>query len=278
LAIENTNQFIEAAAQEPIQDRGFVTAPTGPFRIGPANTEGSPHPVRFSLVVPTYNEALNVQPFLTAVKNVLDPVLGSEYEVVLVDDDSPDRTWEIAGELLPSFPQLRIVRRRIERGLSSAVMRGWQVARAEILGTINADFQHPPSLLGAMLDQAPHSDLIVASRFVDQESMDDVTLSRRLAAGLARQVGRWVIPELFHRVSDPLSGCYMIKRCAIQGTEFHPIGFKSLLEVLSRVQIASISECGYRIQRRRHGKSKLNLVNWYRFIVQLRRMRPASGK
>ena len=219
-----------------------------------------------------------MQPFLIAVQTVLDPILGSEYELVLVDDNSPDRTWEIAGELLSSFPQLRIVRRRIERGLSSAVMRGWQVARGEILGTINADFQHPPSLLGAMLDQARHSDLIVASRFVDSKSMDEVTLWRRLTAGLARHVGRWFIPGVFQRISDPLSGCYLIKRRAIQDAVFHPIGFKSLIEVLSRVQIASVSECGYRIQRRRHGKSKLNLVNSYRFIVQLRRMRAAAGK
>jgi dolichol-phosphate mannosyltransferase len=268
--------LIEAALQEPVQDPGFIPSPTGPFRIGAADTAG--FPVRFSLVVPTYNEAANVQSFLTAVQNVLDPILGSEYELVLVDDDSPDRTWEIAGELLSSFPQLRIVRRRIERGLSGAVMRGWQVARGEILGTINADFQHPPSLLGAMLDQARQSDLVVASRFVDPKSMDDATRWRRLTAGLARQVGRWVIPEVFHRVSDPLSGCYLIKRRAIQGAEFHPIGFKSLLEVLSRVQIASVSECGYRIQRRRQGKSKLNLVNWYRFIVQLGRIRAAGAK
>jgi dolichol-phosphate mannosyltransferase len=228
-------------------------------------------------VVPTYNEAANVQPFLTAVKNVLDPILGIEYELVLVDDDSPDRTWEIAGELVASFPQLHIVRRRSERGLASAVMRGWQVARAEILGTINADFQHPPSLLLAMLDQARHSDLVVASRFVDTASMNDLTLRRRLAAGLARQLGRWMIPEVFQRVSDPLSGCYLIKRGAIQGTEFYPIGFKSLIEVLPGAHIARISECAYRIGRRRQGKSKLSLANWHRFILQLRRIRSAAA-
>lgn len=234
-----------------------------------------PHPIRLSLVVPTLNEAGNIVPFLAAVKAVLDPLLDHEYEVILVDDDSPDRTWEVAGQLLPSFPQLRIVRRMSERELSSAVLRGWQVARGQILGTINADFQHPPQLLAEMLGKIPDSDLVVASRFLESGSMADWSLRRRFAARLARHMGRYLVPKIFKRVSDPLSGCYLIKRCAIEGAEFHPIGFKTLIDVIARARIGKIAECGYVIQPRQYGKSKFSIRNWSRFIIQLHRIRGA---
>jgi dolichol-phosphate mannosyltransferase len=226
-------------------------------------------------VVPTYNEAANIRPFLLALKETLEPLLRDRFELLVVDDDSPDRTWEIAAGLTPSIPQLRIMRRMGKRELASAVIRGWQAARGRILGTVNADFQHPPSLLGEMLAKIEHSDLVLASRFARAAGMSGWPLGRRLIAQFARQFGRCLVPQVFRRVSDPLSGFYLVRRGPIEGVEFHPAGFKSLIEVLARTDVNKIEECGYRIGRRERGKSKLGVRNCSRFFIHVQRLRRA---
>ena len=106
-----------------------------------------------SLVVPTLNERENIADFLAAVRRNLDEALPGAYEVIVVDDDSADRTWEIAAAPDARFPGLRVMRRQNEGGLAVAVIRGWQVARGQILGTINADFQHPPDVLPRLIER-----------------------------------------------------------------------------------------------------------------------------
>jgi dolichol-phosphate mannosyltransferase len=82
---------------------------------------------------------------------LLDGSIPGNYELIVVDDNSPDRTWEVAQSLTPEYPQLRVMRREHERGLSTAVIRGWQAARGEVLGVIDADLQHPPETLLQLL-------------------------------------------------------------------------------------------------------------------------------
>jgi dolichol-phosphate mannosyltransferase len=134
--------------------------PAGPLRVRPLD-EGCA--VDVSLVVPTFNESETIADFLAAVRIELDAARPGRYEVIVVDDDSPDRTWRIAAEQQAGFPELRVVRRLGERGLASAVIRGWQAARAPILGTINADFQHPPAVLGHLSGAIDGADIVVAS-------------------------------------------------------------------------------------------------------------------
>src|SRR6202050_3821751 len=106
------------------------TCPTGSLVIaaGPSDSV-----VDVSLVLPTYNEGKNIAAVIEQLMPVLDSVEGMEYEVIVVDDDSPDRTWEIALGLTEKYPQLRVVRRQGERGLSTAGIRGWPIARGEVL-------------------------------------------------------------------------------------------------------------------------------------------------
>jgi dolichol-phosphate mannosyltransferase len=263
-----------ASSVSPGSQDSLINTPIGLLRIPRASFSGA-HPIDLSLVVPTYNEADNIRPFLRALKETLEPLLGNRYELLVVDDDSPDRTWEIAAGLTASIPQLRVMRRIGEPELSSAVIRGWQAARGWILGTVNADFQHPPSLLGEMLAKIQHSDLVIASRFARSAGVGGWPIGRRLIAIVARQLGRCVVPDVFRRVSDPLSGYYLIRRRAVEDAEFHPTGFKSLIEVLARVDVEKIEECGYRMRRRERGKSKLGLRDCSRFFVHLQRLRKA---
>ncbi len=226
-----------------------------------------------SLVIPTYEEARNLVPLLIGIRAGLDTVPGLAYEAIVVDDDSPDETWRVASEMAEEYPQLRVMRRMGERGLSSAVIRGWQAARGSVLATINADGQHPPELLGRMFERMAYADVVVATRYGAGGSVGEFARHRQVLSGGAKLVGKLVLPEVFGRVSDPLSGYYMVRRSAIAGVELRPTGFKTLIEVLGRGRVGEVAEVGYSMRERRHGRSKVRKRHWWEYVVQLARIR-----
>src|SRR5580692_4560494 len=124
------------------QGRALLPVPAGALAVA----EGADPEVRLSLVIPTFNEGKNVRELVERLTELLEPELGDAYELIVVDDDSPDRTWEIAAGLSRHNPRVRVVRRVGERGLSTAVIRGWQAARGDVLAVIDADLQHPPEV------------------------------------------------------------------------------------------------------------------------------------
>jgi dolichol-phosphate mannosyltransferase len=234
--------------------------------------------IKLSLVIPVFEEAENIAGFLTSVYAQLQPVLGEDFEVIVVDDDSPDGTWKIAAELIASLPNLRVLRRRGERGLASAVIRGWQSARGEWLGTINGDFQHPPEILPRMLALTESADLVVASRYCANGSVEEWGLYRRLASRGAYLLGRLMVPGIFRRVSDPLSGCYMVRRPAIGGMAFQPSGYKTLIEILAAGRVDRIAEAGYHFHERRAGHSKALPKQYWLYIRHLGRLRRSLSR
>ena len=252
--------------------------PTGLLRVPERpETRCSPESLVLSLVVPTYNEAANIEPFLQRIRSVLDPELSRRYEVIVVDDNSPDETWKVAAGVQAGYPQLVVLRREQERGLSSAVIRGWQAAGGDILATINADFQHPPELLPQMLELVREADLVLATRLGATGSFGEMPWQRQLLSRGARRAGEFFVPGIFSRVSDPLSGYYMLRREAIEGIELRPTGFKTLIEILARGRVNTIAECGYTMQKRLHGQSNARLRHWMEYLIQLNRLRAHAG-
>lgn len=231
-----------------------------------------------SVVVPTYNEAGNIGPFLEALRVDLDTVPAGEYEVIVVDDESPDGTGDIALAISAGWPNLRVVRRAGERGLARAVVWGWQAARGDVLATINADFQHPPSILPRMLRKIENVDLVVATRYAAEGSVGRFPLHRQLLSASARRVGKLLLPTVFGRVTDPLSGCYMFRREAIEDIELRPTGFKTLIEVLARGRVGNVAECGYTMEKRRNGRSHVRLRHWLQYVGQLGRIRSETRR
>jgi dolichol-phosphate mannosyltransferase len=255
-----------------------VAHPTGPLRV-PARAEmgfTQEAPV-LSLVVPTFNEAENIESLLRRIRSLLDPRLGSRYEVIVVDDNSPDETWKVAARIQVGYPRLVVLRREQERGLSSAVVRGWQVAGGDILATINADFQHPPELLPKMLELVRAADLVIATRLGAKGSFGEMPWLRRLLSRGARRTGQFLVPQIFNRVSDPLSGFYLLRREAIAGIELRPTGFKTLIEVLARGRVKTIEECAYAMQERRRGTSNVRWRHSVEYLKQLNQLRSHSG-
>lgn len=255
---------------------GIIKSPIGRLVV-PAVESPAGMPL-FSLVVPTLNERENIGDFLAAVRHTLDRAIPNQYEVIVVDDDSPDRTWELAASLMDGFPELRVVRRQNESGLAVAVMRGWQVARGALLGTINADFQHPPDVLGRLLERTQGVDLVVATRHGDGGGLGDWGMYRRLTSWGAAWIGRLLLPQVCARVSDPLSGCYVVRREAIQGVTLQPLGYKSLMEILVRGNIRGVHECGYEMRKRIRGQSKVHALHPLQYIRHVFRLRAASPR
>jgi dolichol-phosphate mannosyltransferase len=265
---------MDLAAAQHHGEADVAAAPVGPLVV-PELPEAAGSP-RLSLVVPTLNERENIADFLDAVRHTLDRALPGAYEVIVVDDDSPDCTWRIAASLAGGFPELRVVRRQNEHGLAVAVIRGWQVARGAVLGTINADFQHPPDVLGRLLERMGTADLVVATRHGDGGGLGDWGLLRRVSSWGAAQIGRVLLPEVYARISDPLSGCYLVRRTAIAGAPLHPLGYKSLMEILVRGNIREVHECGYEMRKRSRGQSKVHALHPFQYIRHVFRLRAAA--
>jgi dolichol-phosphate mannosyltransferase len=250
--------------------KALLPVPMGVLQV-PALPQDS---VFFSLIVPTYNESQNVLHIVEVLTALLDAALPDAYELIIVDDDSPDRTWEIAQRLMPQYPTLRVMRRQTERGLSSAVIRGWQAARGEVLGVIDGDLQHPPEVLLKLLQSIQNgADLAVGSRHVEGGGTSDWGLIRRILSRGAQLLGLMILPSVVGRVSDPMSGYFMVRRSAIAEVVLQPFGYKILLEVIGRGNVGRIAEVGYVFQERKEGESKVTWRQYVEYLMHLAKLR-----
>lgn len=253
---------------------GSLKIPEPPLILESAND----HSILFSLVIPTYNEGKNIQQIVNLLSQILDGAIPKAYELIVVDDNSPDLTWEIAAALLPEYPQLRVMRRIEERGLSTAVIRGWQVARGEVLGVIDADLQHPPEILLKLWAEIKRgADLAVASRHVEAGGVSEWNVVRRFLSRGAQTLGLILLPGVIGRVSDPLSGYFLVRRRCIVGCTMSPLGYKILIEVLARGRVPWIGEVGYVFQERQEGESKVTWKQYVDYLLHLVRLRFTLG-
>src|SRR6202011_4370305 len=234
---------------------GTLDTPGGPLTIKALPPSEA---IRFSIIVPTYNESKNIEEMVRRLASLLDAPFGNSYEIIVVDDDSPDRTWESAQSLASEYPQLRVMRRRNERGLSTAVVRGWQAARGDVLAVIDADLQHPPEITLALYDEIrAGADMPVGSRHIEGGGVSDWSLIRRVVSRVAQVIGLVILPGVVGRVSDPMSGYFMMRRTALLGVVLNPLGYKILIEVLGRGRFRWISEVPYVFRERVLGASKV---------------------
>jgi dolichol-phosphate mannosyltransferase len=260
----------------------LLPVPSGSLQISelpPAFVGKDREPLLFSLVIPTYKERDNIKNIVSILTQILNESIPGDYELIVVDDDSPDGTWEVAQSLMPEYPQLRVMRRQNERGLSSAVIRGWQAAQGEILGVIDGDLQHPPEVLMQLLANIKQgADLAVASRHVDGGGVSSWSFIRRFLSRGAQVLGLIILPGVLGRVSDPMSGYFMVRRSAVAGATLNPVGYKILLEVIGRSNIREIAEVGYVFCERKQGESKVTWKQYIDYLHHLLRLRVSTGR
>jgi dolichol-phosphate mannosyltransferase len=250
----------------------LLPVPAGRLIIAdrPSGSGASQKSLKFSLVIPTFNEGKNISEIVQTITNLLDRIMPGEYELIVVDDDSPDRTWELACKLMTSYPQLRVMRRETERGLSTAIIRGWQAARGEILGVIDADLQHPPEILLQLWGEMNKgAELAVASRNIEGGGVSEWSIVRRFLSRSAQILGLAILPEVISRLSDPMSGYFMVRRSAIANQPLSPIGYKILIEVAARCQVRWIAETGYIFRERVAGASKVTWKQYVEYVQHL---------
>jgi len=219
---------------------------------GPAGATG----LRLSVVVPTFNESGNVRELCDRLSRTLGP---DGWEVVFVDDDSPDGTAQAVRALARADRRVRCLQRLGRRGLSSACIEGMMAAAAPYVAVMDADLQHDESILPRMLAAAEGgAEVVVASRYMSGGGTGDWDESRRQMSRLATRIGHAVVKT---RTTDPMSGFFLLDRRVIESTArgLSGIGFKILLDVLATARRPlRVAEVPYTFRNRLHGESKLD--------------------
>jgi dolichol-phosphate mannosyltransferase len=222
-----------------------------------------------SVVVPTRNEAENVIPLLSRLRRALDE---QDFEVLFIDD-SDDGTPAALASIASRDPRVDMIHREgPERagGLSTAVVRGLHAARGEFVCVMDADLQHPPETIPAMLDAARAGvDVVVASRYVRGGSRIGLDgFGRRVVSRTAGTVARALFTEA-RASTDPLSGFFLCRRRVLDGIEFRPVGFKILMELLVCVPGLKVADVPLRFEARTAGASKAGLSQGRLFLIHL---------
>jgi dolichol-phosphate mannosyltransferase len=218
--------------------------------------------LRLSIVVPTFNESRNVPELLRR----LEASLGATgWEVVFVDDDSPDGTSVMVRDVARVDPRVRCIQRVGRRGLSTACIEGMLATSAPIIAVMDADLQHDETILPKMLAEIEQkgAEIVVGTRYAPGGSIGDWAESREAMSKLATAVGRSI---LRHHVSDPMSGMFMLQRNVLEATvhSLSGFGFKILLDILATAKLPlRVAEVPYHFRERFAGESKLDeMVIW----------------
>lgn len=228
---------------------------------------GAANAVDCSIVVPAYREAENLEALVTRIGSAM---ADGAYEIIIVDDDSGDGTEAVAAELSLQFP-VRLIVRKDERGLSSAVLRGFTEARGDVLIVMDADLQHPPEVLPEFIRKFddPDVEFVMGTRYSrGGEIAENWSLGRRLGSKGASLLAIPLAP-----VSDPMSGYFALRRRVWRRAEkLDPIGYKIALELLVKSRATRIEEVPIRFETRAAGESKASLAEMLRYLLHLRRL------
>ncbi len=218
-----------------------------------------------TIVIPTYNERDRLAELVEAVFDACGRA-RVDLELVIVDDNSPDGTGALADELARTH-RMRVVHRAGKLGLGTAVVAGFAVASAPILGVMDADFSHPPALLPKLLAalRTSNADIVVGSRYIPGGSTPDWPFSRRAMSLLACWLARPLSP-----IRDATSGFFLIRSEFTRGVAIQAGGFKICLELLIRAWPVRLVEVPYRFADREQGESKMSFREAARYFIQLK--------
>lgn len=211
-----------------------------------------------TVVSPTFNEKANIRPLIAKLDAALK---GVAWQVIFVDDNSPDGTAEEVKAAAQTDPRVMCIRRIGRRGLAGAVVEGALASAAPVIAVIDADLQHDETLLPAMLKliQTDQADLVVASRYLEPEGLSaGLSRARRQGSRLATWMSRQVLKR---EVSDPVSGYFLARRAIWEATapKLSTEGFKILFDLLaSAPDPVRVAELPYRFRDRVAGESKLD--------------------
>lgn len=218
-----------------------------------------------SIVIPTYNEKENLGVLIKEIYSELDKnkING---EIIVVDDNSPDRTSELVKEFMKKYKNLKLISRKGKLGLSSAVLEGFKISNSPVVGVIDADLSHPADKIPKMFNliKKGKADFVIGSRYVKGGKIVGWGLLRKV---LSR--GATILAKPFTSVKDPMTGFFMLEKNLIDYNKINSQGFKILLELLLKCKPKKVVEVPITFVNRVSGKSKAGFGEIFYYLGNL---------
>lgn len=223
-----------------------------------------------SIVVPTYNERENLDELTGRIHETFE----EDYEVLIVDDNSPDGTADEAERLSSETDRnIHVIRRNEDPGLSQSVLEGFRQANGEKLLVMDADLQHPPEKALEISEKLSNdSPLVVGTRYSDGGSIEGWSTTRKIVSKGAILLSKAFVPES-RRSTDPVSGFFGVTADEVEVEEISPYGYKILLDVIQQVDPEEVSEVGFSFSERESGESKLSPGEYIQYVEHLGELR-----
>jgi dolichol-phosphate mannosyltransferase len=225
-----------------------------------------------SVIVPTFKEAENLPLLVPQIAEVLG-ARGWAWEVIVVDDNSPDQTPQVLAQLSGRYPQVRSLIRTKDRGLSSAVLAGIEMARFDHVVVMDADLSHPAEAIPSLIEKLARdeADFVIGSRYVTGGKTEDWSRLRWLNSAGATMLAK----PLVGTVKDPMAGYFAFRRESLRTADaLNPIGYKIGLELIAKMHISPrrVAEVPITFRNRVHGESKLTMKEQFRYLEHLSRL------
>jgi len=222
-----------------------------------------------SIVLPTYNERENI---VTMINRVRDKCVrhNLNFEIVVIDDDSPDGTWKIVEDVFKTDSNVKLLRRIGKKGLASAIIDGINYTKNDSIVVMDSDLSHDLEIIDKMYHALQDCDIVIGSRYVKGGRIEGWTLKRKIISRGATLIAKLL---LFRPEKDPLSGFFMIRKNAFEAVKelLKPKGYKILLELLVKGDFV-VKEIPFTFRNRTKGKSKLTkgvMKEYLKMILEL---------
>ncbi|HBP51307.1 MAG: hypothetical protein US68_C0006G0055 [Candidatus Shapirobacteria bacterium GW2011_GWE1_38_10] len=231
-----------------------------------------------SIVIPTYNERENI---ILLIKKINESLVNfnNKYEIIIVDDNSPDKTSQEIAKVYKRKPNLRLFTRKNTKGLASAILYGIQKSKGDVIVGMDADFNHPPHAIKKLINELKHHDLVIASRFIKGGGMQDK------ARGVFTYIFNLFLKYIIgFPIIDNMSGFYVIKKDILFKLPIKQIysgygEYHLRLVYLAKKQSLKIKEIPVFYPKRKHGKSKSNLLKmFFRYLFVAFKLKLTDGK
>ncbi|MFH1249415.1 MAG: polyprenol monophosphomannose synthase [archaeon] len=219
---------------------------------------------KISIVIPTYNEALNIKILISEIFSELKKAKISG-ELIIVDDNSPDGTGKIADKLSKKY-NIKVIHRAGKLGLGSAVSEGFKKAKNKIIGVMDADLSHPPKIIPKLAEPLikDEADFVIGSRYERGGGIEKWPLHRKMVSNIAKLMSRPLT-----NAGDPMSGFFFLKKDILKGVNLQHKGYKICLEILVKAKYKKLKEVPYIFRNREIGQSKLGIGEYKNYIKNL---------
>ncbi|MDC9727396.1 MAG: glycosyltransferase family 2 protein [Candidatus Thioglobus sp.] len=226
-------------------------------------------PLDLSIIIPTFNESGNIKALIELLHNTIDKSIT--WEIIFVDDNSPDKTYQQVQKLSKDWNNVRVLRRVGRRGLSSAVIEGILSSSADYFLVMDGDLQHDEGIIPRMFASIKQDnlDLVIGSRFVGGGSTGELALNRVKVSRFATILSHRILKT---KLTDPMSGFFMLSRAFFEQNveRLSAIGFKILLDLVASAKTPpKLIELPYQMRKRTEGESKLEPIVVWEYLLLL---------